>query len=347
MATNSLGRRTFWTTLAALLTLAGVGRAEPLVYLEIVTTPTFPIEGSQELARKLGDVGADSLRIRQGQDDDRPKIDKGGSDRSPVYFVTGVVDAGMRLHLPGTTLSARSPSAVRDWIKQLKSGAAERPDAGPGAFGLSGGELLAVHEQLAAPVGFATKGRSSREVAGQIVRSLPLNVAVDESARPALAGNETVFEELKAVSRGTALAAVLRPLGLVMVPHKSSAGDISLLIVDSRRSEQSWPVGWPSEKADRELLPALFEFLPVNVNDVPLAEAVSAVEGMLETPFLYDHNSLARHGIEPAEVKVSYPKGRTYYKRVIDRLLSQAGMKAELRVDEAGHPLLWLSTIRP
>jgi len=336
---------------AMMLTAVGatgsIAQAEPRVYLEIYTTPTFPIEGSQELARKLGQAGADNLRISQARDDVRPSIEKEGTDAAPIYFVKGVVDSSMRLHLPGATLSARSPSAVRGWIEQIKAGGIEGPRAGPGAFGLSGAELLGVHEKLSAPVGFSTKGKMAREVAGGIVHDLPLKVLVDESARAALAGEETVLEEMEQVSRGTALAAVLRPLGLVFVPQKSRTGQATLVILDSRKSEQSWPVGWPSEKRDRDLLPALFKFDPVNVNNVPLSEAVTALEELLKTPFFYDHNSLARHDIEPTEVKVSYPKGRTYYKKVIDRLLSQADMKAELRVDEAGRPLLWLSTLRP
>ncbi|MEQ8785594.1 MAG: hypothetical protein RIC55_04815 [Pirellulaceae bacterium] len=336
-----------WCVGVALLIATAAARAEPRVYLEIVTTPTFPIEGSQELARKLGEAGADNLRIRQAKEDVRPSIEKEGTDASPIYFVTGVVDSSMRLHLPGATLNARSPSSVRGWIEQIKAGGADGPSAGPGAFGLSGAELLAVHEKLATAVGFSTKDRDASDTAGAIVRSLPLKVLVDDSARAALAGDETVIEEMQLVSRGAALAAILRPLGLVFVPQKSRTGEVTLVIADSRKVEQSWPVGWPSEKAERDTLPALFEFQPVNVNNVPLSEAVTALEGLLKTPFFYDHNSLARHGIEPTEVKVSHPEGRTYFKKVIDRLLSQAKMKAELRVDEAGHPLFWLTTIRP
>jgi hypothetical protein len=104
-------------------------------------------------------------------------------------------------------------------------------------------------------------------------------------------------------------------------------------------------VGWPLEKAEKDVLPDYYKFLPVEINDFALTDALDALQSRLQAPFLFDHNSLARQGIEPAAVKVSHPKGQTYYKKVVDRLLAQAKLKAELRVDEAGRPLLWISTI--
>jgi hypothetical protein len=335
--------------LALLIAAESVVRAEGLVYLEIVTSRTFPIEGSQELARKLGEVGADNLRIRQGGDSDRPKLDVAGTAQTPIYNVTAVVDSSGRLHVPGATFSTSSPGAIRDWIAKLKSAGADGGlNAGPGAFGLTGKELLDLHTALAAPVALSTKDVSARDAAGAIVRGLrgKVNVAVDASAAEALAGDETVFEELRGLSSGSALAAILRPLGLVVVPQKSRTGEVSMVIVDSRRSEQSWPIGWPLEKAEKDVMPGLFKFLPVEINDFALSDALGALQSRLEVPLLYDHNSLAREGVEITEVKVSHPKGQTYYKRVIERLLAQARLKAEVRVDEAGKPLLWISTIR-
>jgi hypothetical protein len=142
------------------------------------------------------------------------------------------------------------------------------------------------------------------------------------------------------------LAAVLRPLGLVATLDKPPGAAVRVLITDARRAKQSWPVGWPPAKSPREVLPALFQFLPATIDDVPLAEALAVLSQRVGAPFLFDHNSLARHRVDIEQVRVSLPGGRTYYLQIIDRLLSQAKLKRELRVDEAERPFLWISTIQ-
>jgi len=92
--------------------------------------------------------------------------------------------------------------------------------------------------------------------------------------------------------------------------------------------------------------PKLYEFLPVEIEGAQLTEALQAVRERLDVPMLFDQNSMARHRVDPAKVRVSLPVGRTYYKKALDRMLFQGKLKAEVRVDEAGQPLLWVSTIK-
>ena len=54
---------------------------------------------------------------------------------------------------------------------------------------------------------------------------------------------------------------------------------------------------------------------------------------------LIDHNALARHGIDPAKAMVTLPRSRTTYSLALRKLLFQAGLKFELRCDEAGIPV--------
>jgi len=86
--------------------------------------------------------------------------------------------------------------------------------------------------------------------------------------------------------------------------------------------------------------------LNVEIEDTPLAGALDAISGRIKAPMLYDYNSLARQRIDPETVKVSLDEGRMYYQRIIDRLVNQAGLTSELRVDDAGKPFLWISTLR-
>jgi hypothetical protein len=155
-----------------------------------------------------------------------------------------------------------------------------------------------------------------------------------------------VADALQGLSAGTVMAAVLRPLGLVLVPRKEAGGDIKLWITDVRTARASWPVGWPPETTPIETAPKLFNNLNVEIEDTPVSLALEAISGRIEMPVLYDHNSLARQRIDPSEAKVSLPAERTYYQRIINRMLNQVQLNGELRVDEAGTPFLWISTIR-
>jgi hypothetical protein len=94
------------------------------------------------------------------------------------------------------------------------------------------------------------------------------------------------------------------------------------------------------------VLPELFKFLNVEVSDTLLAESLEAIRGRLNVPLIVDQNNLAKQQIDFATVKVTLPKTNTYYSKVLERLLFQAKLKYELRVDEADRPFLWITTLK-
>jgi hypothetical protein len=274
-------------------------------------------------------------------------VETRGTESNPIYHVTGMLTRQNLLILPGGRFTSRDRGRIAAWIEQVRRGSMDSdPAQRPSAFGLTGQELVDLHKSLSVRVLRSTRGRDAKEVIREIaVRVQPTQILVDPEARGAFADAEGVYDELKGVSCGTALAAIARPLGLVVVPRKLG-GRMQLAVVDFRKASESWPIGWPPEKPERELAPKLFEFLPVEIEDASLSEALDAVHGRLELPMLYDHNAMARHRIDPKAVRVSLPVGRSYYKKVVDRLLFHGKMKAELRVDEAEQPLLWISSIK-
>jgi hypothetical protein len=180
----------------------------------------------------------------------------------------------------------------------------------------------------------------------RISTGLTLSFLADAGARQAMEGDDPVLDELQGLSSGTVLAAILRPLGLALVPQKQRGGEIKLWITEARHVEESWPVGWPSDRSPGQTLPELFNFLNVEIQDTALDDALQAISGRIKAPILYDHNSLTRHRIDPKTVNVSLEPGRTYYTKIIDRLVNQAGMTSKLLVDDAGKPFLWLSASR-
>jgi hypothetical protein len=317
--------------------------AEPRVNLEIATTPDFPQTEIRKWSDLLGQLELGSVRIRGGKGDDAVEIKVLGKEDSPTYQVTGILSED-KLLLPKGRFTLSDRAKLEQWFAKLKEGGIEGVTVKPAAFGLLPTQLVTVHEALAVPVAFSTKDQSPRDVAKRIADGLSLKFITDTAGQRALAAEELMADELQGVSSGTALAAVFRPLGLVFLPEKSGS-EIRLRIADSRSAREHWPVGWPAKGNPQQTLPDLFKMLNVEIAATPLNEALPAIQERLKAPVLFDHNSLARQEIDLA-TKVELPKTNTYYDRILDRLLAQAKLKYELRIDEADKPLLWITTIK-
>jgi hypothetical protein len=317
--------------------------AEPRIDLEVVTTSDFSPADGRAWNDMLGKL-VSSVRIRGAKPDDQPAISRLGEDDKPSYRVVGLLGGDNRLVLPKGKFGLGDAGRLESWFTKLREGGIEGVTEKPAAFGLSSAQLVSVHEALATPVSFSTAGLKPRDAAKRISDSLSLKFITDGAGQRALATEEPIADELTGLSAGTALAAILRPLGLVLVPERA-AGELRLRIADSRTAREHWPVGWPPKGNPQETLPELFKTLNVEIMSTPLAEALPAIGQRLKTPILIDYNSLARADVE-LTTKVDLPMTNTYYDRILDRLLFQAKLQYELRADEAGKPLIWVTTSR-
>ncbi len=321
-------------------------QAEGRVELELITEPGLPVNAPQRWLAALREASFDSIRIPAGTAGDQVEIRPLGAAGSGSYRVVGRLTERNTLMLPGGEFRFGDTAGVKSWVARLRQGDDDGGPDTPRPFGLTPDQLVAVHDALNAPVAFSTRGQPSYDVLKRIAAGVTLGFESDAQTRQTMMDADPVADELQGLSAGTALAAVLRPLGLVMAPKKLLSGAIKLEIADFRRLPESWPVGWPPRKPPREAAPQLLTFLNVEIDRTPLADALEAIRGRLDLPILFDHNSLARHRIDPTQVSVSLPAGRTYYQGAIDRLLNQAQLTSDLRMDEAETPFLWISTLR-
>ena len=104
-----------------------------------------------------------------------------------------------------------------------------------------------------------------------------------------------------------------------------------------------WPVGWEPEKAPGAIAPGLFDQLNAEIDGYTLDETLSAIGPRLSVPYFLDRTALAAKGVDPATVKIKIARTKTSYKLLLDRVLSQARLGSELRVDEVGTVFLWIS----
>ncbi len=338
---------------ASLVLLMGAVGASPLaaagrVELELVGDTRGTALIFQEWARTLGKAGIRNVRIRSSRASDRVGIEVRGTEDSPLYVVTGVIRSRDELLLPSGKFKQSDMARLALWLENL---ARHGPGGGGGggqqksAFGLSPQQFEQVQNDLKQATGFSTRDMTRDQAVGGIGRRLTLPIQIDPEARRALQ-EDKVAEELSTLSCGTSLAYVLRPMGLCLVPRQQG-GRLVCEVVEARPGLEVWPVGWEPDEPEHDVLPALFKFHNINIQGVSAAKALEAIGRLLKVPVLIDHNALARHGIDPSKVTVAHPGRRTTYGLALKRILFQAGLKSEVRVDEAGRPFLWISTVKP
>jgi len=318
--------------------------AQGRVELELITEPRVPVNSQQTWMRTLSDVGFDRVQIRNRRINDEAGIEVAGSDERPTYRVVGVLTARNAILLPGANFTQRDLGGMRDWVSNLKQHGPPRPGGQKAEFGLSVDDFESVREDLAGQVNFTTAPADPAEAITAISRNLKGQVVIAPAAKRAIVASGKVRDELQGLSYGTSLAAILRPAGCAMQPRRQ-AGRV-IYFVTNEPEGHIWPIGWPSQIADGRLLPNLLKREQLQDIEIPLAIGIAELQDRIDAPFLLDHNNLVAQQINPDTKKVMMQAGNAHYGSVLKTLLFQAGMKYEVRVDEAGQPFLWLTTVR-
>jgi len=345
------GRRAYdiWQSGLALLVLAmacgaAMGAAPAgRVRLELVASGGGAALVMQEWMQALAQAGIRDVRIRSGEG--KVGIENQGTREQPSYVVTGLIISRDELLLPGGRYRRIELGRLAQWLTELAAHGPPDQREPPGLFGLSAKQFEAVHEDLARLVGFATAGLSRWQAVEKLKGQLRLPVRISPEAARVLE-QEQIAEELTGLSVGTALAYILRPAGYCLVPRPTGPS-VEYHVLKAQPKLEVWPVGWEPKEGANKALPALHEFLNVNIQQVPASTALRAIAERLKVPALLDHNAVARHGLAPDKTLVAIPAGRTTYSLALRKVLFQAGLKFEVRVDEANRPFLWVTSVKP
>lgn len=314
------------------------------VRLEIAMEPGLDLGDAHEWARAYGDRGID-VRLRAMKATDDARIENAGNEQRPSWVVIGILTRRNRLQVPGRTFTNAQGADAKEWLDQL---AANGPDAIVGerlAFGLTPAQLIALHDDLATEVEFPTIGIASRTLVERLSETIATPLAFDPAAAAALDDSVICEDELQGLTVGTALAAAVRPGGLVLTVRRDEAGSVSLAIVESRRAEEFWPIGWPIEKPPGAVAPVLSDKIKVDIKAFRLGQAIEAIRAKCGLAMLIDRNGLAEQGIELDEVRVSYTHPDAPYGAILSKLLGQTEppLKYEIRMDERETPFLWIA----
>jgi hypothetical protein len=332
-------------------------RAAAPIELEIATERGVQITAPQEWLQLLAGIGVEHVRIRGMQPGERPRADSRGTPERRSFHVVGILSARGELRLPGGTFSRGDRNKLKDYFDRLAADGAESLTAPRGRFGLTEKEMSAVLADLSQPIEFETKGQPLRAVLDRLQPKLSSRFAIDPVAERIIGAATPIADEVKGVTAGTGLALVLRSqrMELRLEKQRGQAVAYRLKMIDANSIEQStlgkaadmsikrWPIGWEPEKLPGDLAPSLSESLNAEIDGYTLEEALTAIAPRVKLPIFLDHAALTAHGIDPAKIQVKLARTRASYKRIIDRILSQARLGSEIRVDEAGAPFLWIT----
>ena len=328
--------------------IASAGFAAGQVRLELIGNQAAAMT-FQEWSQSLNKAGVKNVRIRSGDGSEKIGVETLGTEKSPMYVVTGQIVSRDELLLPSGRFKRTDVGRLARWLDELAAqGPADRRPQRT-VFGLTKEQYAEVQTDLGGAVGFSTKGMSRADAVEKISRKLRLPLKADAAwAKAGSDADDKIEEELSSLTCGTALACILRPAGFCLAPREGGS-QTTLAVVKAAPDLEVWPVGWEPQiqATGKRVLPAMSESLNVNIQNFPAAKAIDAIAQRVKAPVLLDHNALARHGIDPAAVMVSLPQGRMTYDQALRRLVFQAKLKFEVRVDEGGNPFLWITTQKP
>lgn len=316
------------------------------VELEIHGDSAMLLDTGQKWTEVLSEVGADSVRLTQATGSSKPDVQKSETGRGASYKIVGILSSRNQLILPGGRYSIRDTAKIKSYVDSIRADGAEVALAEKMAFGLTAQQLVALHDTLKPEYPRTTIGTKPAEILNHVKQNCGTPIVIDPSASGALRSDYTVQDELRGLSQGTALAAALRPLGLVMAPRREQGGQTEIIITDTRRAEEHWPIGWPLQQRPSQAIPKLYERIPVNIRSYTLKATLTAIQGAMDVPFLFDYNSMAQTGVDLEEIRVNLEAEKLAYQLVLQRILAQARprMEMDLRADENGKAFVWLSS---
>jgi len=305
--------------------------------IEVAMAPGVSITAPQEWAKLLGKMDLARVRLRSARPDDRPKT----TATESRIRVLAILNRKNELVLPDRRFKSHQQNALRKYFEDLPVKVAEGNDP-RGRFELTDSQFRAIYEDFSKRVDFSTIGTTRKELLRRLAKKFATPVEFDPVAE-ALLSNSPLTRELRGTTAGTSLALVLRQEGLALKPEKLRGEPMRVRVIRYDRAIETWPVGWKSEASPRQLAPKMFEFLNLEISGYSLTRALDALAPRLGVPVIMDAWILKRREIKPNEVQVQLKRGKTYLKKAVDRILNQARLEGEMRVDELGQPFYWVT----
>lgn len=305
----------------------------------------------QRWNQRLVQLKVDRVQIRQARPDDKLSISEQALGRQSIVHVLGKLDSRGQLVVPGHTFSSADVDALAQWLDELREYGPKGSPQGKPSWGLDAKQLESLRNALAKPASVDQADDSLGKVIERFRRETGLEVLaeIEENAnkQEGPAHKASLPTDTSGLSWGTWTAYVLGLNGLAFEPQRTPADTVRLRIAPKAIIEHPWPVGWPPEVRNVKLVPELFKIVNVELRNVTVAELIEKLEARPELPpLLVDLGSIRNAGIDPNTALVSLPPTRGAWITNLRKMLFPAKLKSEVRIDEAGTPFLWITTLK-
>ena len=343
---STLFTRTRVSAATIIALIGNIATAALPIDLEVATDEGAPPGSMQEWGRVLSTMDLARLRLRGRQRADEPKVTTTGDGDNKRYHVVGILNRRDELVMPGGRFTQGNASELKqffqDFAERTEEAGVER-----GLFGLTKPQFEKLFAELKAPIAEPTKDRPLQQVVDQIKSKTPTPLNIDADAQQALQDAAPVAVELQGFSTGTALALTLRSAGLGFVPEQPRGKSLTMRVIPLSTKQLVWPVGWKPEAGPRQAAPAMYRLTMIEIENYTLDKALAALEPAFGVPLILDQRVMIAENIDPTEVPVKFPRAKSFIRGAVDRLLSQAKLQGEIRVDEAGRVFYWATQFGP
>ena len=339
--------RCLWITLISLwlclsfFSPSPADAAAPAVDIEVINEGNRSILAPQEWAEVLGKAGFNRVSIRGKRLGDAPGVENVGTAKFPRYRVIAFLRNDRIVFPSGDQFNQHEFRKIKEWLRNLQQGGAGTGDNIQDPFRLSAVQLDRARQQMSTQVNIATDGMERAELIDRLVAEQRLPLVIDKRQSGKIVRSVTSSGNLEGLATGTALAALLRPLGLGLYPLD---GADRWRVIEKTNKNQVWPVGWDSDQSAARTVPVLGKQVETQKVTVPLRDAMLQLAARMGVPILLDDRELARAGVK-ANANVTMRAGRFIHSAVLRQLLRQHQLTFAVRLDDAAQPFLWVSTL--
>lgn len=323
---------------------------ETEVILELLTGAGAAAEHAQQWGQQLQKLNV-TFQSRQGVSTDKPHVKEQKLGRLRRVTVVALLDRNGKIVCEDRSFTLAQAQQLAEWVSELKAYGAQGAPQGKPMFGLDESQFKTLIQGLSPAVEAETIGLRFDAALSKLPLPSRHPVRLTPEGKRAIAAidsNQTLQQSVKGLSVGTGLAVVLSEFGLAFKPLRTPEGSIELSIFPREDDSELWPIGWPLDpnRPQGQIAPALFKMVPVELNDVPLTEVLTAASTASEVPILLDYFPIDQQEIDVSELKVNVPARKTTWGLLLKQITFNHKLGRRIATDEAGRPLVLITTLK-
>ncbi len=294
-------------------------------------------------------MGVD-VRIRTGNINDKPEVKQDEVGTFRRVTVIGRLDRQGRIVLPDKVFSRDQASNLKQYFEDLKKFGKQGNPAGQPLWGLNQQQFGEFYKAFSEKVDKPIKDQPLEKAILDL--GIPAKYAV-QMTKDATDWLKSEFphradfrQSLESFSRGTAFAMLLNEYGLGFRPVRKPSGEIEIAVFPLQETTEVWPVGWQLKNSKQKTAPSLFELVPVDLDNLPILDVLTAISVKTKIPVRYDHYRIEAHGIDLKKTRVNYPPRKTSWSLLLRGVTNPNRLTYDLKIDELGQPFVWITTLK-